>query len=198
MRSVLGIDAAWTVTQPSGIALAVNRSDGWQLAAVEPSYSDFEGLADSQIAVGRRPVGSTPEPSTLLKASSSLLRDGKVDLVAIDIPLARTPICGRRAADNAVSKVYGGKKKCGTHSPTKTRPGEISRVLQEGFAARGYPLLTQTAIPPGLIEVYPHPALLELAQEPERLPYKIAKVRNYWPSCSPDERRLRLFEQWTK
>ena len=40
MRCVVGIDAAWTVTEPSGVALAVD-DNGWRLAAVAPSYDDF-------------------------------------------------------------------------------------------------------------------------------------------------------------
>ena len=30
-RAVLGIDAAWTVSQPSGVALAVETEGGWRL-----------------------------------------------------------------------------------------------------------------------------------------------------------------------
>ena len=49
---------------------------------------------------------------------------------------------------------------------------------------------------PGLIEVYPHPALLELASASERLPYKHAKCQVYWPKLSPAARRVRLMQQW--
>ena len=34
MRTVLGIDAAWTGTQPSGVALAEETERGWRLDAV--------------------------------------------------------------------------------------------------------------------------------------------------------------------
>jgi predicted RNase H-like nuclease len=61
-----------------------------------------------------------------------------------------------------------------------------------------YPLLTDTVGPLGVIEVYPHPALVELADASERLPYKASKVRSYWPSAAPPERRVRLYRQWSE
>jgi hypothetical protein len=38
MRAVLGIDAEWTPTQPSGVALAVELTNGWRLIAAAASY----------------------------------------------------------------------------------------------------------------------------------------------------------------
>jgi hypothetical protein len=40
----------------------------------------------------------------------------------------------------------------------------------------GFPLQMDTISPLGLIEVYPHPALLQLSNAPEHLPYKVSKV----------------------
>jgi hypothetical protein len=77
-----------------------------------------------------------------------------VDLIAIDMPLARSPIVGRRTCDDAVSRAYGGRK-CGTHSPSASRPGRISEDLKNGFVRAGYPLLTDTIASKGTIEVYP-------------------------------------------
>jgi len=62
----------------------------------------------------------------------------------------------------------------------------------------GYPLLTRMAVPPGVIEVYPHPALVELAGAPERLRYKASKVRTYWRQATAPERRDRLYREWTR
>jgi predicted RNase H-like nuclease len=118
-----------------------------------------------------------------------------VDLVAIDMPLARTPIVGRRASDNAVSRAYGARK-CGTHTPSALRPGRISDELREGFERAGYQLLTDAITPLGVIEAYPHPALVELAGASKRLPYKASKVRSYWPTATPLERRICLYRQW--
>ena len=48
MRTVLGIDAAWTVKQPSGVALLREGEAGWQVVAAAPSYSSFLGLAEGR------------------------------------------------------------------------------------------------------------------------------------------------------
>jgi hypothetical protein len=48
-RAVLGIDAAWTATEPSGVALAIEGRGGrWRLVAVEACYWRFK-----EWAVGR-------------------------------------------------------------------------------------------------------------------------------------------------
>jgi len=196
MRAVLGIDAAWTLNQPSGVALAVERSVGWHLIAAASSYQRFHALADSTPPREQRPSGSLLDASMLL-ASASMLCGCPVDLVAIDMPLAREPIVGRRISDDVVSRVYGGRK-CGTHTPSALRPGPMSDQVRESFDLAGYPLLTNIMAPVGLIEVYPHPALVELAGASIRLPYKVSKVRSYWPSITPAERRVRLFRQWSE
>ena len=195
MQVVLGIDAAWTSTQPSGVAVVAKGSSGWRLVAVSGSYQRFQALADGKEQ--ERPAsGGLPDAPALLAAAAALT-DGPVHLVAIDMPLARLPIVGRRASDNAVSRAYGARQ-CGTHTPSAARPGQISDNLTAGFAAAGYPLLTSAVARRGLIEVYPHPALVELARASARLPYKASKVRAYWPQATATERRSRLYDQWKK
>ena len=116
MQSVLGIDAAWTCTQPSGVALAAETAAGWKLIAVEPSYQCFHALAADDLVREARPSGSIPDAAALL-ASCRALHDRPVDLVAIDMPLSHVPINGRRVSDDAVSRGYG-QRKCGTHTPS--------------------------------------------------------------------------------
>ncbi|MDP9375345.1 MAG: DUF429 domain-containing protein [Chloroflexota bacterium] len=162
MPAVLGIDAAWTATEPTGVALIRGEGSDWRCVALAPSYDAFVALAsgksvDWQMTAG----GAAPEPGTMLAAAERLLGDERVAVAAVDMPLATLPITARRAADGAVSRAFSGRG-CGTHSPSPERPGSISTRLAEGFAARGYPLAT-AATPPGtaprLVEVYPHPAL---------------------------------------
>ncbi len=62
-------------------------------------------------------------------------RGARVDLVAIDMPLARTPIVARRASDNAITRAFGGRY-CGTHSPSAARPGPLSDVCVPGSRMR--------------------------------------------------------------
>lgn len=113
------------------------------------------------------------------------------------MPLSTGVITGRRVADNAVSSAYGSRK-AGTHTPSVSRPGPLSRELTSGLQAHGYSLNTQAVSMPGTIEVYPHPALIELTGAPVRLMYKAAKVRRYWLELPPRSRREKLMEIWQK
>lgn len=192
--SVLGIDAAWTTTQPSGVALVTEDGAGWRLARVSASYAGF--IASLVPGDETRPTGGLADASGLLAACCRITGNPPV-LVAIDMPLSRAPITARRAADNAVSVAYGARH-ASTHTPSVTRPGRISDDLTAGFAAAGYPLLTCGEPEHGLIEVYPHPALIELARADRRLPYKAAKAGKFWPALSPLERRLKLLATWSE
>jgi predicted RNase H-like nuclease len=76
------------------------------------------------------------------------------------------------------------------------RPGRISDDLRVGFERAGYPLRTTAVVTPALVEAYPHPALVELSREPRRLPYKIGRIRSYWPLLTSLERRAQLNRTW--
>lgn len=189
--AVLGIDAAWTLTEPSGVALVERDGVNWRLVRVAASYQAF--LSDNH-PVGARHRGSTPDPQTLILKTVELI-GRPMDVVAIDMPLSINPITGRRMSDNAISSLYGSKH-AGTHTPSLSRPGQISDELTLGFAQIGYPLLTTGRSFPALIEVYPHPALIELAKADRRLPYKHSKSRKYWPGDNILSRRQKLIGVW--
>ncbi|WP_246798458.1 DUF429 domain-containing protein [Rhizobium leguminosarum] len=192
--AVIGIDAAWTLTQPSGIALAVLTDEGWQLRAAAASYQRFLALADEHAIGEPRPLGRMPDMRALLQAGRKLAAS-PIDVIAIDMPLSKSPILGRRQSDDAVSRAYGGRKSS-THSPSEQRPGIISATLRTQAEREGYALATASISPPALIEVYPHPALIELARSTERLPYKAQKIRKYWPSINTKQRKEKLLTQW--
>lgn len=193
MRSVLGIDAAWTDREPSGVALIADDGSGWRLMDVAPSYMAFLQLLPVAEPVVRH-RGSAPDAVAIIKAASE--RIGlSIDIVAIDMPLALTPIIGRRTSDNLISTAYGAKH-AGTHTPSETRPGKLSDELRIAFQGIGYPLAVSHPIGHALIEVYPHPALIELSAAERRLPYKVSKVGKYWPELTPGMRRENLLEVW--
>lgn len=195
-RAILGIDAAWTLPQPTGIALVAETDHGWQLISAEPSVADF--LGDGWWAAGTltRPRGSAMVATALLDHVEALA--GVLPaLVTVDMPMARMSILGRRMSDNAVSRAFG-RMACGTHTPSSTRPGVVSDQLRNGFLAAGYPLATDSLTVPGLVEVYPHPALLALMQADYRLPYKFSKIRKYWPELPILKRRQKLILQWER
>lgn len=196
MRVVLGIDAAWTPTQPSGVAVVAENSSGWRLIAAEASYENFIACAGTEPSPKTRPRGSIPEVPRLLDSAKSI-SGGTVNLVAIDMPISHEPIVGRRVSDNVVSKVYGSRN-CSTHTPSAQRPGKISDDLKLHFEHVAYPLLTSEIASQGIIEVYPHPALVELAAAPNRLPYKASKTKIYWPEKDLTERKELLHAQWRR
>jgi hypothetical protein len=116
-RTVLGLDAAWTAHQPSGVALVQEQGQRWHCLAVAPSYASFLACAGGHpVDWEARHRGSTPEMGTLLRASARLA-GRPVDLIAIDMPLSTEPIGGRRNADQQVSIQYGSRG-CAVHSPT--------------------------------------------------------------------------------
>jgi len=191
MDSILGIDAAWTRNQPSGVALAQRTALGWQCIAVAPSYDTFIALSHGIPVDWNSPSipGGAPPVAKLLEATARLTRT-HLSVVAIDMPVATVPITGRRAADNRISETFG-KRGCSTHSPDIDRPGGLGTTLSREFQSFGYTIATASD-PSGvldrLIEVYPHPALLSLLQCNAKVPYKVSKARKYWPALSASER----------
>jgi len=200
VTSILGIDAAWTLHKPSGVALVRNVSGTWECIGLAPSYNAFIDLGKGvNVDWTEVPKGSPPDVTQLLDAST-LLCGERVDVISVDMPLSTDRIDGRREADDQVSREFGSRK-CATHSPSRERHGELSDQLRRDFEAQGYPLATKTT-PLGaahaLIEVYPHPALLSLCPSKDRLMYKTSRTRSYWPELSLAERRLKLLEEWQR
>jgi predicted RNase H-like nuclease len=189
MRSVLGIDAAWTEREPSGVALVADDGSGWSLVEAAASYAGF--LETDPIARHR---GSVPDAGVLI-AAAAIKAGATVDLVAIDMPLSLAPIVGRRASDNLISSEYGARHSS-THTPSATRPGRLSDELRVAFDVEGYPLAVSGQPTRAILEVYPHPALIELAAADRRLPYKQSKSRKYWPDESTAARRANLIRTW--
>lgn len=205
-NAVMGIDAAWTRTKPSGVALLCQGDDRrWRCAALAPSYLAFGALAAPGTAVnwGQAAQGTPPDPQNLMAAARKLLPTGAdhVLCVAVDMPMAMVPILTRRCADNEVSKKYGAAG-CATHSPSPARPGTLGQSLTDGFLGNGLELAVQgTVVCPGqayLVEVFPHPALLMLLQADYRVPYKVSKAGRYWPGRSVPDRIALLLEQFER
>jgi hypothetical protein len=76
-RVVLGIDAAWTSANPSGVALAAKTGTVWRLIAAAASFEEFVRLADGYAGSG---------PSALI-ATACRLAGKAPDLIAVDMPM---------------------------------------------------------------------------------------------------------------
>lgn len=151
MRTVLGIDAAWTEREPSGVALIADEGRGWGLVEAAASYEAFLRPASATDPVSRH-SGSMPDAVALLTAACGKT-GSTVDLVAVDMPLSLTPIVSRRASDDQISKAYGARH-ASTHTPSATRPGQLSDDLRLGFHGVGYPLAVTEPDDRALLEVY--------------------------------------------
>ena len=114
MASVLGIDAAWTAGNPSGVALVRfhpglglgMHSHCTQLPEAFISLAGEDAAGWAHPDNWERPVrGGVPEPAPLLRAAE-ILSGERVSVVSVDMPLAYTPITKRRVCDNAVSSKF--------------------------------------------------------------------------------------------
>jgi predicted RNase H-like nuclease len=195
MTVILGIDAAWTDSEPSGVALVRSTSHGWCSVAVAPSYEMFIALsAGEEVNWNQTSIrGNVPDIQRLLAAAKQLAGE-KVKIVTIDMPVATVPITGRRFADDAISKEFGGRW-CSAHTPNVIRPGKIGIEISEALDSSGYSLVCDLSVDDTsqcLLEVYPHPALLSLLQRDRRIPYKVSKSKQYWRVADVQERVTNL------
>lgn len=199
MRAVLGIDAAWTTTQPTGVALVIEQDGVWRCKGAAPSYESFMSLAaGTEINWDQTShSGSQPEMYALIRAAERL-GEARVELVAIDMPLGRKDITGRRKADDDVSREFGSRL-CSTHSPSASRPGILGKRLRDGLIDAGYCLATTTmhSSEKSFIEVYPHPALLSLLKLEKRVPYKVMNSKKYWSHEDKPNRIANLLKEMT-
>ena len=197
MSAILGIDAAWTAGEPSGVALIRTTQEGsWECVELASSYDAFiESAGGYAVRWDERPKGGSLEPDRLLRAAKQLLKGERVTAVSIDMPLSLEPITGRRTADDAISKAFGAKG-CSTHTPSSTRPGAISDGLRKSLAGLGYRLAVSKPGAATVIEVYPHPALLCLLDRDYRVPYKVGKSRIYWPGLTVNQRTDKLITKF--
>jgi len=202
MRAIIGIDAAWTPSAGTGVALVVEKDGRWRCVGLAPTFSEFEGLAEGRAVNWEvRPASvGTLDAARLVAAARALTPGMVLSVVAVDMPLSRKPITGRRPGDDEISRVFGGRG-CGTHTPSAQRPGPMAAALRDGFSALGVPLRTNVGAgvaTPALLEVYPHTALLALTGSDYRVEYKASKTRTYWPGESLDARQGLLAEVWRK
>lgn len=187
---VLGIDAAWTVRQPTGVCLLAKQREAWECIALTPDLNAFlQGPTSQALDWTQRPEGGENSVPEIMQAIKRWCPQGQLQVVALDIPLARSPVRARRKADNQVTQRYG-RFGCGTHSPLPERPGPMSDRLREAWSNAGFPLATLDGSPPypAILEVYPHPAVMMLLEANYRVPYKASRAGKYWPELSRQER----------
>lgn len=193
-QAILGLDAAWTSSGSSGVAL-IARPEGGRWTYID-SASSYQSFIRKVPGVD----GSLGTYQTLVKVASQLLDGAQVTVVAVDMPLSKSRITGRRAADDCISKAFS-TYWCAAHSPTSQRPGNVSVNLMKALRTLGYDLAVDGGRPGNaLVEVYPHPAIVRLLNLPKRLEYKVDRRHRYWgklnlTSQQKKDRLLQAFSQ---
>lgn len=172
----LGIDAAWTNKQPSGVCL-LKSLDGNQceILRLGRSYTEFES---GRIEWNQKVDNSSTSLNNVLRTCSDL--SAHPDCIAVDMPIASYHIRSRRECETAISKEYGGKG-ASTHNPNEDRPGLISVELYKYVTEFGYLWMTNGMqhTNKSLIEVYPHTAIIEYLGLDYRYEYKVSKKNSY-------------------
>jgi predicted RNase H-like nuclease len=160
--AALGVDLAWSDRNPSGVCAldAAGRVIDEQLLETDDQIVDWiAGLVDGPATVG------------------------------IDAPLLVPNETGRRSCENELARVYGGRR-AGPHSSNRSLfLGRYGRIRGEDLAVRLAALGFRGPWSGGdrtLLEVYPHPALIEAFGLGERLRYKSK------PGLGPEGRRAGL------
>jgi predicted RNase H-like nuclease len=187
----LGIDAAWTESGSTGVAVIARNGGRARLVAAEPSYDEFVHKAFGQSVKSDR-----PDAAALVQAAHKLA-GSKPNVIAVDMPMSKIEFSARREADRQISKVFGGFK-ASTHSPSRERPGPLGRHISEGFSNLGFTLATKESRRSSyaLVEVYPHTALIRLMRCDERRKYKAQKSTKYWKGKTVPERIDLLLQEW--
>jgi predicted RNase H-like nuclease len=143
-----GVDLAWKPDK-NGTAVAVGSLDGDRVN-VE--------------AIHRAVVG-------LSAVVATILADEPFG-VAVDGPLIINNIGGQRACEKALTRRYGARR-AGCHACNQTRyPDAATVALSRHLATLGYRHLATAGTGKYQIEIYPHPALIEMFDLPQRLSYK--------------------------
>jgi predicted RNase H-like nuclease len=157
-----GVDLAWSDNQLTGVC----------------------ALDDGGVIVDEQLLATDDEIVAWVKTRL----DGPA-ILAVDAPLEVPNETGRRAGENEVASVYGGRK-AGPHSSNRSLfMRRYGRIRGEDLAARfadlgfGGPWAGADRT---LLEIYPHPAIIEAFDLSERLLYK-AK-----PGLGPEGRRTGL------
>ncbi len=124
MRAILGIDAAWTSSAGSGVALATESAGRWRCVGLAPTFAEFEALAGGRLVDwDERPTSvGRLDAARLVTAARALAPRLELAVIAVDMPLSRRPITGRRPGDDEVSRVFGGRG-CGTQYAVGPAPG---------------------------------------------------------------------------
>jgi predicted RNase H-like nuclease len=151
----IGIDLAWSEKKGSGVAVLEGGQQGAQ-------------LIDACLI-------SSTEVRAYIRCHT---RESTV--VAIDAPLIIQNQTGQRPCESLVSKRYANRHAGAYSTNLSLHPDSagvrLAKDLEEELAFNHAPVVSQRRNSHIMIEVYPHPAIVELFQLPSILKYKKGKA----------------------
>lgn len=161
---IMGVDSAWNLKNPSGIAIVEKKADIWECIFFESQkFFSLENM---------------------------LQQHPDIELIVADIPLVfQGEFYGRRAADNEISQNFGSFK-CSTHTVSeKCHPflEQISIELIKTAEKYRIPII-ETYPHPAILSLFAQNGI----RLQERLQYKVAKQYSYWPQFNVVERKRAL------
>lgn len=145
-----GIDLAWQGEHnPSAVAIGCIQSNQLVLESLEPTVYGLTRIVEH------------------------LTKQEGLQGIAIDAPLIIKNESGQRGCEKALSREYGSRKASCHTSNKRLYPEALSVELSSILQAQGFDHL---AMNKWQIECYPHPAIIECFDLPERLAYKKGSV----------------------
>lgn len=150
---IIGIDQAWqSERNTTGIAVGVLRD---RHLFIDELHADIAGLDSIKSVIANHEDAAG---------------------IAVDAPLVITNETGQRACEKQLGRVYGARKACCHTSNRRLYPDAASKRLADALSAEGFAHLGKPGAEKWQIECYPHPALIEMFDLPERLLYKKGRV----------------------
>jgi len=150
---IIGIDLAWaTEKNTTAIAIGELSQTGFYISKIIDSVLGLDNIIN--------------------------IIDGEKDVtgIAVDAPLIINNMTGQRECEKALSKVYAGRR-AGCHASNQTLyPNAASVRLSEHLFTKGFIHLGVSQQKNWQIEIYPHPAIIEIFNLKQRLLYKKGKV----------------------
>lgn len=154
-RFVIGLDLAWSARNRTGVAVAIREGSGYRLRDAVALRSDDEILAHIAEAIGDAPC-----------------------LVTVDAPLRVPNEFGKRECERLLTADYA-VRRAGTYPSNRTHFARYGGVRGERIVAAlaelGFVFVDGSALgrhAREVVEVYPHPALVNLLSLERTLKYK--------------------------
>lgn len=150
---IIGIDLAWqSETNTTALAVGNLADEIFNISDVYASLTSLDSIKDT------------------------INNEQNVQGLSIDAPLIINNVTGQRDCERELSQEYGARYASCHASNTTLYPNAASTTLAQSLSKAGYFHLGNPEKEKWQIECYPHPALIEIFNLPERLPYKKGTV----------------------